>query len=363
MTVKDLLEVARVSRYEGIPFILDEGTNQNYQRFLIEQKLANISGHFILNDHRKTFPNTITIVWSEDCEERTIRGVQKLTIPRLYSSINIIDGQHRLYAYTKNGISERVRERAEILASAIMFRRRDRNEVTRFSAKVFCEINSNQAKVKNNLIYLIKYDVLGDRDDIAIAGKILLQANKGNSALSDIFHVNTLRKKNRLNLQAVPLTTIIDSDLIPFIKGIREGNQVVDTHTFRRVFGNTREHFLNNRHEDLVRSGKAILERYFNWVREIFQFDWVENSSSHIISAKYISALIRFLRYKVFVEGLTIANMRLELEELKEAVDELTEPDESPSFPKENQLIPSTRHGIKTIFEFFLNPNSYEITD
>lgn len=363
ISVKDLLEVARVSRYEGIPFILDQGNNENYQRFLIDQKLNNIASTFITNNARKCFPNTVTLVLSSECREDAIK--HKLAIPKRYSSIDIIDGQHRLYAYTKNGITEKVREGSEILATAIKFRANRGQKIANYSARVFCEINSNQAKVKNNLIYLIKYDVLGDKDEAAIAGKVLLLCNKGSGALGDIFFTNTLRKRNKLNLPAVPVTTIIDNDLVAFLKGINpETNQLIKDDIFRKVFGNTRGYFFNKKEGELVISTQNLLERYFGFVAKVFKEDWKINSKSYLISAKYISAFIRLLRFILFAKGGSIASTHQVLKDLKEEIDIITMPGlDSPSFPKECASIPSTSHGIGTIYKFFSDTSSFEATE
>src|SRR5699024_8016850 len=79
-TVDQLLRIARVSRYEGIPFILEaENTKQhNYQRLLIESKIDSISKNFIKDDKRKLFPNTITLVLNNECIEEPSDGLTKL---------------------------------------------------------------------------------------------------------------------------------------------------------------------------------------------------------------------------------------------------------------------------------------------
>jgi len=357
--VKELLEIARVSRYEGIPFILDEDGTPGYQRFLIEQKLGNISSTFIQNNARKCFPNTITLVLPSSAKEEDVDGQLKLSILKKYSSIDIIDGQHRLFAYTRPTITDDIRGNSEILASAIRFKKKDNTLITRNSAKIFCEINSNQAKVKNNLIYLIKYDVLGDVDEVAVAGKIVLECNKGTSSLSDIFFTNTLRKRNRLNLAAVPVTTIIDNDLVPFLKGTVD-NQLVSDAIYSKTFGHSRTYFQKGKQAELVTVCKALLERYFNQIAKVFDHDWTKNSTSYLISSKYISAFVRLLRHKMLKENVTIAGMEQVLKDMKTEVDKITSPKKSPSFPKGETAIPSTKHGINTIFEFLLDPESYE---
>lgn len=361
--VKDLLDIARVSRYEGIPFILDQDGKESYQRFLIEQKLENISSSFILNDYKKSFPNTITLVLSDNCKEEKIDKKKRLTIPKNYSTLDIIDGQHRLYAYTNTNNQDVVREKSELLATAIKFKTEDKTQITKYSAKIFCEINANQAKVKNNLIYLIKYDVLGELDETAMAGKILLEINKGNSSLSDLFFTNSLRKRNKFDLPAIPVTTIIDNDLVPFLKGLRSKKQSVSNKIYEEVFGNSRSYFYNNKQNELVRAARIVLEQYFDKVIKIFKYDWADNASSYLISAKYIAAFIRFLRHKVFVEEIKLNQMENELKKLKSEIDIITKPNKSASFPKGLNIIPSTKHGINTIFSFLLDTNSFSVNN
>ena len=217
--VEKLLRLARVSRYEGIPFILDDDhTGGKYQRLLIASKLRGISKGFLGVSSFMAFPNTLTLVASNECEE----NADKLKIPLKYGSMDIIDGQHRLYAYTNKSVTQKIREDSEILASVIKFRTQESKLISQYSAKVFCDINANQAKVKNNLIYLIKYDVLGDRDYEAIAGKILLECDRTRSkALSNMFLTNSLKSRTSIGTSPIPITTIVDNDLVAFLKGMK----------------------------------------------------------------------------------------------------------------------------------------------
>lgn len=355
-TVAQLLRVARVSRYEGIPFIFEDDNQQNYQRLLIENKLENISKKFIMDDKRKLFPNTLTLVLNSECIEES----GKLSIPKKFGSIDIIDGQHRLYGYTKNNIKSETLDNSEILATAIKFKEQKQKTVTKNSAKVFVEINSNQAKVKNNLIYLIKYDVLGETDDAALAGKIILLCNSEpeTKALGNIFLTNTLNKKNKLNMPCVPITTIVDSDLIPFIKGLKINKKPISEATYTKIFGNDKKYF-NTNHLELCTKMKSILQEYFNYVKTVFKKDWEKDANTHLISSKYISAFIRFLRYKMFDENVSLSDMKKELEDLKKAVELISKPKLSPAFPKGNIKIPTTKHGINTIFEFLKDTKSF----
>lgn len=361
-TVDQLLRIARVSRYEGIPFILEEeNTKHNYQRLLIESKIENISKNFIDDDKRKLFPNTITLVLNNECVEETKKGKTKLSIPKKFSSIDIIDGQHRLYGYTKSNIRQETLEKSEILATAIKFRTSKIEEITKNAAKVFVEINSNQARVKNNLIYLIKYDVLGEKDSEALAGKIILLCNNSPDSrpLGNIFLTNSLNRKNKFHLPSIPITTIVDNDLIPFIKGLKTNKKSISEKEFINVFGNSRVYFEKN-NLALCKKSKSILDQYFNYVKQVFKYDWKEDANTFLISSKYISAFIRLLRYYLYDKGISLSDTKKELEAIKKKIDKVSKPDRSETFPKGNLSIPSTKHGIKTIFEFLKDVKTFK---
>lgn len=354
--VGTLLKMARVSRHEGIPFILDDDNDSKYQRLLIQRKLSNISEGFISDNSRMAFPNTLTLIANSDCKD--LEEETKIEFPMKYGSLEVIDGQHRLYAYTHTSISNTTREESEVLATVIKFRTNDKKKISRYSAKVFCDINANQAKVKNSLIYLIKYDVLGDKDFKAIAGKILLECDKSyRKALSKMLMTNTLRKTTPLSTIPVQITTIADNDLVPFLKGIKIDKSAITEDEFIRIFGNNRDYF--RRHKGAFwKKGKELIETYFNSIKGVFPEDWKKGSNSILHSSKYYSALIRWYRYMLFDEAKELSEIRNELVSLKSAVDGITKPINSASFPISSDLLPAKNKGIGTMFEFLKNPQA-----
>jgi hypothetical protein len=354
-TIDQLLRIARVSRYDGIPFILDGGvTGENYQRLLIDKKLSDISQNFIADNKRQTFPNTITLALSNECKEEVIDGKNKLTIPKKFSSIDIIDGQHRLYGYTQADVNDGVRQHAEILASAIKFKTDDQQVIGKSAAKVFCEINSTQAIVKKELLYLIKYDVLGDIDHIALAGKVLLECDsRGGGALAGIFLISSLRRRNKLNLPCVPITNIIDYELAPFLNGIGVDGYIADNNDFKRVFNYDKE-FLNLNAEIFYKSVVYVLELYFKHVKNTFVFDWKNNADTHLITESYFCALIRLLRLELYNNKKTPDELLSVLEVLKEQVDLIVMPNKSPSFPTTNISLPDSAGEADKIFSFIM---------
>jgi DGQHR domain-containing protein len=354
-TAKELLEIGRVSRYEGIPLALDTEGKIQYQRFLLKSKLSNIANKFIKKNHKKSFPNTVTLVLSDKCKIDPSTP-DELLIPNIYSSVDIIDGQHRIFAYADKSITPAALEKSVIFASAIKFKTNNHHEINKLAAKIFCEINSKQAKVKNDLLYLIKYDVLGEKDPIAIAGKVILECNRDyKKPLGGIFLINTLIKKNKFNLSPIPIVTIVVNDLCKFLNG--EGlENILEPEGFTDIFDKPKG-YLNRYPDKWWKKGKDILEEYFFYIRSTFPNDWREDSTSNLLSAKYISALIRLLRDYMIDQDLSLSEIKTELESIRSKVNKVTIPSAGqPSFPRNDNSIPSTNYKLPIIYGFLKNP-------
>lgn len=349
MNVMQLLKMARVSRYEGIPLIIEnDGQNQSYQRFLKSEKLESIATKFIENNKRKTFPNTITLALSNDCQEVK----SKLMIPKRFSSLDIIDGQHRLFGYTHEQISQEVREESDILATAIKFRAESPDEIAQNAARVFCEINSTQAKVQKDLLYLIKYDVLGDRDFPALAGKVILDCHKRTGKpLHGIFLISSLKRKNRLNMPPVEITEIVDKDLIPLMRGINTEDNHISSTLFESIFEIPSDSYSTNPSQ-LCHQTLVLVEGYFNHVSYVFNNDWTPNAETYLLTSSYISAFLRLLRYQLFELEIQVNDIRTQLELLRSKIDLITSPDQSPSFPINHLSLPNPSEGVDPIYDF-----------
>lgn len=351
--VSQLLKIAKVSRFEGIPFMMEDRSNtDSYQRLLIDEKLSSIALHFIDNNKKKTFPNTITLALSEECIE-TASG--KLRIPKKFSSIDIIDGQHRLFGYTRTEVSDIVREHAEILATAIKFRNEaeEADLVNKCAARVFCEVNSTQAKVSQDLLYLIKYDVLGDRDYPAAAGKILLVCDKRENAITGLFAVNTLKRNNLLNKPTLNIIAMIEQELVPFLKGEGTEHYRLNLDDLKVVFDGLD---FKEREKEFIAKAVTFVEEYFNHVKGAFSKDWAPNAATILISENYVLALFRFFRHHLYNQRAHIRTMPQVLRELKEKLDKLTGVTNAPSFPSNSKILPSSTATVEEIFQFLINP-------
>jgi len=231
------------------------------------------------------------------------------------------------------------------------------SKISRYAARVFCDINSKQAQVKNNLIYLIQYDVMGEHENKALSGKILSECHKvGN--LKGVFAANSIVKKNSLELTPIPITTIVDNDLVPFLNGKKVLDEsLIPEARFAQVFSGNRG-FCSRNYARFWAQGKGIIDTYFGLVKEVYSHDWAERTSSKVQSAKYYSAFIRFLRYHLFDQGGNHGTMRAALETQKANImAHLGEVQyDSELFAAENNAVPKRSSSIKDIFNFLLSP-------
>lgn len=354
--VSELLNIAKVARYENVPLMItDEDSDGNYQRMIAKNKLNKIATDFINNNKRKIFPTNITLVSGIDCQEVTINDEKRFAIPNKYGVLSIIDGQHRLFSYAQDSINYDVREQGEISVSIIKFDTEDKELISKYAAKVFCEINSNQTSIKSQLIYLIKYDILGDRDSKALAGKIVLTCNKirKSDALHGVFLVNILQGLNKYNAKPIPVTTIINQGIEPIVK-LRDDTSLSDAN-FRTYFGIGRTEALND-HDKFVKEAGKKVSISFNKIKSVFNKDWHKSHSanSYLMTARYITAFLQFMVYMVKIENKHLdSEFENALNEIKNNIIAYASISQNATvFDRSNtNIIPVSEH-VNKIFEF-----------
>lgn len=304
-TPEELLRIARVLRYQGQPLAISAGSSTNqrgggYQRILIPDKLKKIHD-FVNNDPRVAFPTNLTLVLSSGCE----RDNDLLRIPSKYASIDVIDGQHRLFSYAL--ADEQTCEEANLIATAIKFKTDNEQEINRHAAGTFLTINSEQTKVKRDLLYLISYDVLGDKSPESIAAKILKECDS-RDRLSNIFALSAFIKKNRFGQPPIPIISIV-KELARIAK--QEKLEAITLALDEQVnsIGEV---------EELIQRGVQLLEQYFYHIIGVFSDDWGKEDSL-LMCANYIGAFMRLL--SAFVdEKLTTDQIRQVLEQMKQNI-------------------------------------------
>lgn len=141
--------------------------NLSYQRFIDKKKLAEIrkylanDGRVFVNNVIVTFPPGVIIknnkgelLKREDIDSNKLIEVE---LKDEISTIGIIDGQHRVFAYYEGNddleskISQ-LRQRQNLLVTGIIFPENyDEEQRVRFEADLFLSINSNQKPVEPSL--------------------------------------------------------------------------------------------------------------------------------------------------------------------------------------------------------------------
>ncbi len=141
--------------------------NNIYQRLLGRKKIESLRKHLLdkrgvaINNVIVTLPESTKVLdlSNKQIETDKIKSVQlsKVELPVDFNSIGIIDGQHRVFSYYEGGTNEPqmavLRAQQNLLVTGIIFPQ-NTSELARdrFSAGLFLQINTNQSKVKPELI-------------------------------------------------------------------------------------------------------------------------------------------------------------------------------------------------------------------
>lgn len=355
---KELLRIARVLRYQGQPMAIssEASTNQHsggYQRILIPDKLKKIH-EFVKNDPKVAFPTNLTLVLSNECR----KDDSYLQIPSKYASIDVIDGQHRLFSYALS--NKQVQDRARLIATAIKFNTDDVEKINQYAAQTFITINSQQTKVKRDLLYLISYDVLGDTSPESIAAKILKECDS-RKRLSRIFALSAFIKKNRFEQRPIPIISIV--------KELAKISKPEKLEAIRFTLDKQASDLGES--EELIKISVELLEKYFYHIAGVFSDDWGK-ANSLLMCANYIGAFVRLLSVLVDCR-FTIDRIRQELGEIKQNIVEnysegrsqehtavfspnAFQPPENGEGEEPLESIPNKTAGIPKIYRF-LNEN------
>jgi len=263
------------------------GSKEAYQRILNKKRLLPIS-NFIsqpaallptnlviylsddVKDNELTLPNkdkdgkNITIAKKEKCK------VVLLQIPSKYASMELIDGQHRLFGFIKSNYNLRNNFNLAVLGIT--------NIESELRTKTFVAINDKAKKVDPNLVTLLKYNEdenVCQNDNELMAIKIVYELN------------NTTPFKKRIKLldvgnQKITLKGFAGYDL----KGLIGNN------------GFLRKYYEHNTNEYL-----KIIRMYFSIIKSTFPDQWKDPERYIIFTNKGISAYLKLLRSMLRTEG------------------------------------------------------------
>lgn len=362
--VNSLLEIARVNRYRGL-----SENSDGYQRILHKEKLDQIA-KYINGAPNRAFPNSLTLVLAPSCQIRQLNNGQRfhgcemaeITIPVEYASVDVIDGQHRLFAFAHEDVSDDIRCNSVLAASAIHFTElTDEEERSRFAGRLFIEINSTHTKVSRAINQLVAYDVLGESNPEALAGKILKDCNaaKSEKPLGQLFETSPYLPSKFDAVNRLPVISVVQEMSAWFDPRILTNESYAEN-----IQSSTGQDPAKLQDSDaIIDWGSRRMREFFSTVREIFGTDW-GNSDSNLMSSNYFCALVRLCRSYVMEAGLTREEFRDDLDHIRQAIVEKyhTEQNADDVIVFSSQVspeIPVKSDGKKAIYDFLKSFSHY----
>lgn len=198
-----------------------------YQRLLVRGKIAKMR-EYLTTEHRVFVNNIITTLPKttnlldpdtnkviENIDPNRITPVG-ISIPRTFSAIGIVDGQHRVFAYHEgNDNSEKkistLRGKQHLLVTGIIYPANQSQEKKQlFESKLFLEINDKQTRVKGQLKQDIER-IVNPYSPVAIA-KSVIAGLADNGPLSGQLEVHFYDR------QKIKTTSIVSYGLVHIVK-------------------------------------------------------------------------------------------------------------------------------------------------
>lgn len=299
---EDLLEISLVPRYGSLQPWAPEYGDDTYQRLLNKNKILSLAKMIEKGKGLSSFPNALSVVLTDeiDVKSTSIELVKKLTIPKTYGAIEIIDGQHRLFAYASTNLKKDQIRKSKLVVVGLRFKEQDIDKRRQLAAKTFVEINREQTKVPNELIYLISNISMGEITPVALAARVLSLLNRDlNSPLRNVFHTRPFQKKNRSGGKPVKLV-MVSNELARLFRSENKTDTDPSIQNLYKSFPIPSWNNLIKRKnaKGLIEKGQELVNEYFKVVSDIFKEDW-NSSESYIFSSKYMTAFMRlFIEYK-----------------------------------------------------------------
>jgi len=305
----ELLRRARVWRNTSRGF---KGTT--YQRLLSDKKLNDIANFYDSKENK--VPHLIgSIIVSLDIDTNNPVRHGTIYLPKKHNSISIVDGQHRLYAFTRTENKDLL-DTTEFIVTG--FKSIDSSENIEKQARIFIDINKNQKPVHKDLLFDVSYRLLKDRSSAAIASEIL---NRMNDKQSSIFR--GMIKTNPLGLGTIKKTSIISygglKKLIEY-RGSSIGSLAAkfDNKKLTQLQSPLDFEEKERYYESYIEFCMNELNKFFMKVSKTFHEEWKDtnNSKFALISVVGISSFIGL--YSYFMNSkLTEAEMLNKLKEIK----------------------------------------------
>lgn len=177
-----LLSRAYVLRNEG-------WKSDSFQRMIIQEKLKNIR-EYIIQHKDASFANNIVVSLDPNIDSSILKETHEgMLLPSRFGSLCIIDGQHRLLAFTQNFYSKEdaseksndkvikdMAEKEELIVTLLIFKGSPA-EILRKQTQLFLDINVTQTKVKSDFIYNLK-EIINIKAPESVGNRVLKYLSK-----------------------------------------------------------------------------------------------------------------------------------------------------------------------------------------
>lgn len=281
----NLVPISRVLRRDSLPTLVDPLNPDQlpkYQRVLIKKKLQDLRRLISTVGSTFAFPTAILALLSSDC--RIDPTDSSLVIPKHFGTLEIIDGQHRVFAYASETIESKIKDESRLVVVGVKFESDAVQNGPQWAARMFVDINTKQTRVRRDLQLIIAYET-GQQEPEHLAAGMLLKANDS-GPLENRLYVGATSPPN-----SIQINTII-TRLKPMfdLKKLRRMS-LRDKRKRLILLGSDVGIFEQGRESEYVDAMASCYRRFFVKISQTFKEDWSTPVESSLLSSKYFAAL------------------------------------------------------------------------
>lgn len=299
MTPAQLLKRAYVLRNEG-------WRSDSFQRMIIPEKLRKIRD-YIIQQGDASFANNIIVSLDSNINPSELTTGQEgiVAIPNCFCSLCIIDGQHRLLAFTQDfyasqnptekqndSIIQRMARSEDLIVTLLVFNGTPQ-EILRKQTQLFKDINATQTRVKSDFIYNLE-EIINPATPISVSNKILKYLSKNqNSVLYEKFSIKWYQGGRIKRSSAVRwgLSDLVDPNL-PFLYSKLKNKSI-------------KQEYQRGEVDNYVIFCAEELEKYFSIIRKVYQkkykrkkiWDFPSKTKMMLLSTSGVVGFLRLFRH------------------------------------------------------------------
>ncbi len=281
------------------------GTREAYQRIIKKRRIEEI-GKF-LNKKNSLLPNNLILAFESNV--KFDKDSRELEIPMEYCSAWVVDGQHRLYGFTRTEYSVRQDEKFEIPVVAFT------SLPTSDQARMFIDINNNQKRMDKTLLADLMTEVGDLRSEPLAWASLLVRALNENGPWKNRIKRLESHRRRPINLYSFARYALYQRLLKPDSRhGELQGfsgplfKYAPFDHTKSLNNQKTREAF--NKQLELLQAYFGIIVKLL-WHSDSERNRWTNYRKYGVAKATGVNALLLVL-YKILETGKSFNELKIE---------------------------------------------------